>query len=99
MRIKITEITEWRKDSALVGGDASREGWDAVQSLVLAEREAKADGGSWSRIAADGMLPFEYEAEADGETEAVEEALEAFGAKHCEFDYLKPAKCEYEVLP
>ena len=49
MRIKITEITEWRKDSALEGGDASREGWDAVQSLELAEREAKADGGGCQR--------------------------------------------------
>ena len=97
MKIRITEITEWREDTGLVAGDASHEGDAAVMGLVAEEREAKVYGEDWRRKAQDGMLPFEFDAEAETEAEAVEEALDAFASAHCEFDYLKPMECEYEV--
>lgn len=43
------------------------------------------------------MLPFEFDSEVETETDAVEEALDAFARAHCEFDYLKPMECEYDV--
>ena len=97
MKIKITEITEWREDSGLVAGDASHEGDVAVMRLLAEEREAKVYSDAWRQKAQGSVLPFEFDAKAETEKDAVEEALDAFTTSHCELDYLKPLECEYEV--
>ena len=97
MKVTIMEITEWREDSCLVAGDASHEGDAAVMRLLAEEREAKVYSESWRQKAQGSMLPFEFDAKAETEKEAAEEALDAFTNSHCELDYLKPLECEYEV--
>ena len=97
MKVTITEITEWNEDSSLVAGDASHEGDAAVMRLLVEEREAKVYSEDWRQKAQGAMLPFEFNARAETEEDAVAEALDAFSTTHCEFDYLKPLECEYEV--
>ncbi len=99
MKIKITNITEWSEDATLVRGDSSREGANAVEELVIKEREAKVESDEWNRSAEGRILPFDYVSESDDEDEAVDEALDAFAEEHCQYDYLKPTDCDYEVMP
>ena len=61
---RIDNITEWEEDEPLMHGDASREGWRAVQKLLEDEKVKKIDNGK-----AEG-LPFVCEAE--NEKEALE---------------------------
>ena len=86
MKIKITEITDWEEDSNMMSGDASHEGWRAVESLLEEERVKKIDNGE-----ADG-LPFICEAEDE------EEALEKYNNANCEYDYLKASGCDWEEV-
>lgn len=85
---RINAITEWTEDESMMHGDASHEGWRAVQSLLEEERVKKIDNNE-----AEG-LPFVCKAKSE------EEALEKYNAKHCELDYLKAIECECdEVVP
>lgn len=43
MKIKITNILDWEEDTQMMDGDASHEGWRAVQSLLEEERVKKID--------------------------------------------------------
>ena len=98
MKIRITEITEWEKDEQVIAGDASHEGDAPIRRLVFEEYEAKVDGDTWAEKARGTILPFDYEAEAEDEDEAAEEALAAFAEKHCDGDYLQPIECDWEVV-
>lgn len=86
MKIKITEITEWEKDERLMEGDASHEGWEAVNELVGEEEDEK-QNGEWTK-----GLPFVCEAEDE------EEALQKYNDEICEYDYLKAVGCEWEEV-
>jgi hypothetical protein len=81
---KIIEVTEWYEDNGLMDGDASHEGYRAVQRLLEEERIRKIDNGE-----ADG-LPFVCEAESE------ESAIDKYNEAYCEYDYLKAAQCEFE---
>ena len=85
---RINAITEWTEDERMMHGDASHEGWRAVQRLLEEERVKKIDNNE-----AEG-LPFVCKAKSE------EEALEKYNAKHCRLDYLKAIECECdEVVP
>lgn len=84
MKITITAITEWEEDDGLIDGDASHEGHRAVQRLLEEERVAKEDN-EWTT-----GLPFTCKA-AD-----LDEALEKYNNKFCEYDYLKAVDADYE---
>ena len=79
---RIDNITGWEEDESLMHGDASREGWRAVQRLLEEERVKKIDNNE-----AEG-LPFVCKAKSE------EEALEKYNAKYCALDYLKATECE-----
>lgn len=83
-KYKITAVIEWSEDSTLIDGDASHEGYRAVQRLLEAERVQKIDNGE-----ADG-LPFVCEAGSE------ESAIDKYNEAYCEYDYLKAAQCEFE---
>lgn len=83
---RIDNITEWEEDESLMHGDASHEGWRAVQRLLEDEKVKKID-----KEEAKG-LPFVCEAESE------EEALEKYNAKYCDLDYLKATECEGDFV-
>ena len=71
MKIKITNILDWEEDTQMMDGDASHEGWRAVQSLLEEERVKKIDEEE-----AEG-LPFVCEAKDEDEArDYVENNLE-----------------------
>ena len=84
MKVKITSIVNWAEDTALIAGDASHNGNDAVRSLLEDERTKKMRDGS-----AVG-LPFICEALS------IDDAVEQYNNAFCEFDYLKASECEWE---
>ena len=86
MKIKITGITEWEEDHALIAGDASHEGCREVEHLVEEERVNKIDNNK-----APG-LPFICEAEDE------DEALEKYNDACCNNDYLIAVECDWEEV-
>ena len=83
---RINEITEWEEDTALIAGDASHEGYRAVQRLLEEERVKKIDDGYAK------SLPFVVEADNE------EEALEKYVEQCYKYEYLKPVKAESEEV-
>lgn len=54
---RITEILDWTEDSYLMDGDASHEGYDAVEELLVEERRLMA-GRSRKRRMGRGVVPM-----------------------------------------
>lgn len=81
---RINEITDWEEDTQMMDGDASHEGWRAVQRLLEEEREKKIDNSEWNG------LPFVCEAETE------EEAIDKYNDEVCDGEYIKAlaADCE-----
>ncbi len=84
MKITIVGITEWEEDERQTAGDASHEGTRAVRRLLAEERDAKEDG-DWTK-----GLPFVCEAES------LDDALDQYNEKYCEFDYLKAVDADFD---
>jgi hypothetical protein len=82
MKITITAITDWEEDAGQIAGDASHEGERAVERMLEEERAAKLDD-EWTT-----GLPFACEAED------LEDALDQYNEKFCEYDYLKAADAD-----
>jgi hypothetical protein len=87
MKIKITDITEWSEDTALVAGDASHNGYDDVSSLLEEEIAKKVKSDELAK-----GLPFVCDASNE------DEALEKYNAAYCEYDYMKASKCDWEEM-
>lgn len=69
----------------MMRGDASHEGWGAVNALYAKEYERKVDNNKWEG------LPFTCEADS------VEEAVERYNDEICEYDYIKAVDADYET--
>ena len=93
MIIKITEITEWEKSEAEIASALSHDSMSNVYAELAKEQRMKNEEMAWRE-----GLPFEFETTAANESEAVDEALQAYSEAHCEFELLKPVRCEYEVV-
>lgn len=86
MKMKIVEITEWKKDEWMMAGDSSHNGDKSVRDLLADEEDKKLySDKEWTL-----GLPFECEAESK------DEALEHYNEMYCRYDYLKAADCEFE---
>lgn len=85
MEFTITEITEWDEDRWLIDGDSSHENPRTVRRLVEQEHEEKEEG-EWTK-----GLPFTCIAED------LDDALDQYNQKFCEYDYLKAIDAEYDA--
>lgn len=85
---RITEILEWTEDSYMMDGDASHEGYDAVEELLVEERRFKQ---TFDPVAAH-ILPFECKARD------LDEAIEKLNNRFFEYDYLKVQDVDYEII-
>ena len=86
MKLKIIEVIYWQEDTVLMDGDASHEGYRAIQQLLEQERVEKIDEGK-----AKG-LPFICEADS------IDEAVELYNNKYYELDYLKAGEVDWEEI-
>ena len=93
MKIKITEITDWERCEAEIGSALSHDTMSNVYAELAKEERIKNEERTWHK-----GLPFEYEAATAEESEAVDEAIQAYAEQHCEFELLKPIGCEYEIV-
>jgi len=85
---RITEILEWTEDSYMMDGDASHEGYAAVQELLVEERRSK----ETFEPEKCGILPFVCKAND------IDEAIEKLNERFFEYDYLKVQDVDYEIL-
>lgn len=85
---RITEILDWTEDNALIDGDASHEGYDAVEELLVEERRFKQ---AFDPVEA-RILPFECKARD------LDEAIEKLNSRFFEYDYLKVSDVDYEIV-
>lgn len=85
---RITEILDWTEDNSLIDGDASHEGYAAVEELLVEERRSKQ---TFDPVAAH-ILPFECKARD------LDEAIEKLNNRFFENDYLKVWDVDYEII-
>lgn len=85
---RITEILEWAEDERLINGDASHEGYDSVEELLVEERRSKQ---TFDPVEA-RILPFECK------TRDLDEAIEKLNERFFEYDYLKVQDVDYEIV-
>ena len=85
---RITEILEWTKDNSLIDGDASHEGYDAVEELLEDEHRSKQ---TFDPVEA-RILPFECKARD------LDEAIEKLNNRFFEYDYIKVSDVDYEIV-
>lgn len=85
---RITEILEWTEDNSLIDGDASHEGYDAVEELLVEERRSKQ---TFDPVEA-RILPFECKARD------LDEAIKKLNERFFEYDYLKAQDVDYEIV-
>lgn len=85
MKITITDITDHWKDEQMMDGDASHEGWGAVNTLYAEEYERKVENNEWEG------LPFTCEADT------IDEAIDQYNETVCGCDYIKAAEADYET--
>ena len=85
---KITEIVGWYEDSYMMDGDASHEGYAAVQELLVEERRSKETFDPEKC----GIIPFVCQAND------IDEAIEKLNERFFEYDYLKVQDVDYEIL-
>ena len=85
---KITEIVGWHEDSYLMDGDASHEGYAAVQELLVEERRSKETFDPEKC----GIIPFVCKAND------IDEAIEKLNERFFEYDYLKVWDVDYEII-
>jgi len=85
---RITEILEWTEDNSLIDGDASHEGYDSVEELLVEERRSKQ---TFDPVEA-RILPFECKARD------LDEAIEKLNMRFFEYDYLKVQDVDYEIV-
>lgn len=85
---RITEILEWTEDNSLIDGDASHEGYDSVEELLMEERRSKQ---TFDPVEA-RILPFECKAND------LDEAIEKLNERFFEYDYLKVQDVDYEIV-
>lgn len=85
---RITEILEWTEDERLIAGDASHEGYDAVEELLVEERRSKETFDPEKC----GILPFVCKARN------LNEAIEKLNNCFFEYDYLKANEVVYEIV-
>lgn len=85
---RITEILEWAEDNSLIDGDASHEGYDSVEELLVEERRSKQ---TFDPVEAH-ILPFECKARD------LDEAIEKLNNCFFEYDYLKVQDVDYEIV-
>lgn len=85
---KITEIVGWYEDSYMMDGDASHEGYAAVEELLVEERRSKQ---TFDPVEA-RILPFECKARD------LDEAIEKLNRRFFEYDYLKVQDVDYEIV-
>lgn len=84
-KFTIIGITEWYEDDRLIDGDCSHEDPDDVRDMVNMEHERK-ECGDWIE-----GLPFTCMAEN------LDDALDQYNQKFCEYDYLKACDADYET--
>lgn len=85
---RITEILEWTEDSYMMDGDASHEGYAAVEELLVEERRSKETFDPEKC----GILPFVCKAND------IDEAIEKLNERFFEYDYLKVQDVDYEII-
>lgn len=85
---RIIEILEWAEDERLIAGDASHEGYDAVEEQIVEERRSKQ---TFDPVEA-RILPFECKAND------LDEAIEKLNERFFEYDYLKVQDVDYEIV-
>lgn len=85
---RITEILEWTEDNSLIDGDASHEGYDSVEELLVEERRSKQ---TFDPVEA-RIFPFECKAND------LDEAIEKLNNRFFEYDYLKVQDVDYEIV-
>lgn len=85
MKFTLLAIIDWEKNYAQIAGDMSHEGDAPVEGLVAKEMEKKVENNNWPG------LPFTCTANN------LDEALDIYNAKCCEFDYIRAINADYNV--